>query len=82
MIKEKWVWGITKVVVEESEILLVEKMKKARKKNKEIIKIIEKMKKSRSKDIKGDKWKIEYMLVLKEEKVYVLKNKKLRLEVI
>ncbi len=40
------------------------------------------MKKVGVKVLRGDKQKIEGNLVLKEEKVYVLKNKKLRLEVI
>ena len=40
------------------------------------------MKKVEVKMLRGDEWEIEGELVLKEEKIYVLKDKKLRLEVI
>ena len=40
------------------------------------------MKKAKVKAIQGEEWKIEGELVLKEEKIYVLKNEKLRVEII
>ena len=40
------------------------------------------MKKVRVKALREDKWEIEGELVLKEKKVYVLKDEELRLEVI
>jgi len=40
------------------------------------------MKKARVKVLQGDKWQIERDLVLKEEKVYILKDKELRVEII
>ena len=40
------------------------------------------MKKTKIKKLRGDEWKIEGELVLKEEKVYVPKDKELRAEVI
>ena len=40
------------------------------------------MKKTKVKELKGNEWKIEGELVLKEEKVYVPKNEELRAEVI
>ena len=40
------------------------------------------MKKARVKVLRNDEQQIENKLVLKEEKVYVLKNKELRLEII
>ena len=40
------------------------------------------MKKVRVRNLRGDKWKIEEDLVLKKENVYMLKEKKLRLEII
>jgi len=40
------------------------------------------MKKIRVKVIKGDEWQIEGDLVLKEGKVYVLKDEELRAEII
>jgi len=32
--------------------------------------------------VKGDKWQVKEDLVLKEEKVYISKNKELRVEII
>ena len=40
------------------------------------------MKKIEAKILQGDKWQIESDLVLKEGKVYVLKDKMLRIEII
>ena len=40
------------------------------------------MKKTGVKVLKGDEWWIEGKLVLKEEKVYVPKNEKLRVKII
>ena len=40
------------------------------------------MKRAKIKELRRNKWKIEGKLVLKEEKVYVPKNKELRVEVI
>jgi len=40
------------------------------------------MKKVVVKMLGGDEWQIKEKLVLKEEKVYVLKDKKLRVEII
>jgi len=44
--------------------------------------IIEEMKKVGIKNLRGDKWEIEEDLVLKEEKIYVLKDEELRMEII
>ena len=40
------------------------------------------MEKAKVKKLQGEEWRIEGDLVLKEGKVYVLKNKELRAEVI
>ena len=40
------------------------------------------MKKARVKILRGNEYQIEENLVLKKEKVYVLKNKELRVEII
>jgi len=60
----------------------VEKIKKARGKNEEIVRIVEEIKKAKVKMIQGEEWKIEGELVLKEGKIYVLKNEELRMEII
>ena len=70
------------VIVEGLEIVLVEKIKKTKEKDKIIIKVVKKMKKAEVKVLRGDEQKIEEDLVLKEGKVYILKDEELRLEVI
>ena len=70
------------VVVEGLEVELLEKIKKARIKNKDVIRVVEEMKKAGVKELRGNKWKIEEDLVLKERKIYVPKDKELRVEVI
>ena len=40
------------------------------------------MKKTEIRELRGDKWQIEGDLVLKEGKIYVPKNKELRVEII
>ena len=70
------------VVVEGLETTLVEKIKRTRGKNEEVVKVVKEMKKAGVKMLRGDEQKIEGDLVLKEGKMYILKNEKLRLEVI
>ena len=61
---------------------IIEKIKKSEAKNNEVIKAVEEMKKAGVKVLRNEEWQIEDDLVLKEEKAYVLKNNKLRLEII
>ena len=82
VIKDNWICKLQKVVIERPEVELLEKIKKARSRNKDIIRIVEKMKKTKIKKLQGNEWKIKEKLVLKEEKVYVPKDEKLRAEVI
>ena len=82
LIKEEWIRGMIEVVVEGLEMMLVEKIKRAREKDEEVVKVVEKMKKAGVKALRGNEWEIEGELVLKEGKVYVLKDEELRLEVI
>jgi len=70
------------VVVEEPEVDLLEKIKKARSKDKDVIKVVKNMKKTGVKELRENKWKIEGDILLKEGKVYVPKNEELRTEVI
>jgi len=46
-------------------------------KNDKIVKAVEKIKKAEVRILRNDEWQIEDNLVLKEEKVYVSKNKSL-----
>ena len=70
------------VVVEGPEVELVEKIKKARSKDEDVVRVVEEMKKAGVRELQGNEWKIEGELVLKEGKVYVLKDEELRVEII
>jgi len=47
-----------------------------------VVKVVKEMKKVEVRMLRDNEWKIEKELVLKEEKVYMSKDKKLRLEII
>ena len=81
-IKDNWIHSMYEVVVEGPEVDVLEKIKKARSKNKDIVRIVEEMKKAGVRELRGNEWKMEGKLVLKEGKVYVPKDKELRVEVI
>ena len=81
-IKDNWIHSMQEVIVEGPEVDIVEKIKKARSKDKDVARIVEEMKKMGLKELQGNEWQIEGELVLKEGKMYVLKNKELRAEVI
>jgi len=70
------------VVVEGLETELIEKIEKVREKDGEVVKIIEEMKIVGVKALRENEWEIEEDLVLKEGKMYIPKNEKLRTEVI
>ena len=70
------------VVVERLEVDIVEKIKKARSKDEDVVRVVEEMKKVGVKELRGNKWKIEDDLVLKEGKVYVPKDEELKIEII
>ena len=60
----------------------MKKIKKARSKDKEVIRVVEEMKKAEVKELQGDEWQIEGDLVLKEGKMYVPKDEELRVKII
>jgi len=70
------------VVVEGPKEDMLEKIKKSRSKDKDVVRVVEEMKKAGVKELQGNEWQIEEDLVLKKEKVYILKDEKLRAEVI
>ena len=82
IIKDNWICSLEEVVIEGPEVDIVEKIKKARSKDKEVVRIVEEMKKARVKELGGEEWKVEGELVLKEGKIYVLKDVELRSEII
>ena len=54
LIKEEWVQGMTKVVEEGSEAELVEKIKRAREKDEEVVKVVEEIKKVEVRNLRDD----------------------------
>jgi len=80
-IKDNWICSLEEVV-ERPEVDIVEKIKKARSKDEKLVRIVEKMKKMRVKELRGEEWKVEGELVLKEGKIYIPKDMELRSEII
>jgi len=54
------------VVVEGPEVDLVEKIKKVRSKDEDVVRVVEEMKKAEVRELRGNEWKLEEDLVLKE----------------
>jgi len=82
IIKDNWLHRIEEVIIEGPEEDILEKIKKARSRDKDVVRVIEEMKKAGVKELRGNEWQIEGDLVLKEGKVYVLKDEELRAKVI
>ena len=82
LIKDNWICSLSKVVIKEPDIVILEKIKNSKDKDKEIVRVIKQMKKAKVKMLRENKWQIKGDLVLKEEKIYVPRDKKLRVEII
>ena len=83
MLKEEWLEvRAMEQLIEGPEEEIVKRIKEARNKDEEVIKVVEEMKKVGVKMLRDEEWQIEEGLVLKEERVYVPKDKKLRVEII
>ena len=83
MVKKEWLEvRAMEQLVEEPEEEIVKKIKETRNKDEEVIKVVEEMKKAGVKTLRDKKWQIEEGLVLKERRVYVPKDEKLRIEII
>jgi len=83
MLKEEWLEvRAMEQLVEGLEEKIVKKIKKARDKDKEVIKAVEEMKKAGVKTLREEEWQIEKGLVLKKGRVYVPKDEELRVEII
>jgi len=83
MLKEEWLEvRVMEQLIEGLEEEIVKKIKETKGKDKEVIKVVEEMKKAGVKVLRNEEWQIEEGLVLKEGRVYVLKDKKLRVEII
>jgi len=64
------------------EVNIMERIKRARSRDKDVIRIVEEIKKAKVKNLQENKWQMEGGLVLKEGKVYVPKDEELRAEII
>ena len=82
LIKDNWICRLEKVVIEGPEVRIVEKIKKTKSKDKDMVRVVEEIKKTGVKVIKEDEWQVEEDLILKEGKVYMLKDKELKAEII
>ena len=81
-IKNNWIHSMYEVVVEGPEVDLLEKIKKTRSKDKDVVRVVEEMKKAGVRELREDEWKLEEDLVLKEGKIYIPKDEELRTEVV
>jgi len=84
LVKKEWLEvrrvKVAEVVIEGVDLL--DKVRKCEVRDNEVVKIVEEMKQAGVKMLRDEEWRQEDGLMLKEEKVYVLKDKKLRAEVI
>jgi len=81
LLKPEWLEvRIGEVIMEEVNIL--EKIRKSKAKDDEVVIAVEEMKKAEVKMLRDEEWREENSIILKEGKVYVLKNKVLRVEII
>ena len=82
LIKDNWIRNMYEVVIEGPEVDIVEKIKKARSKDEDVVRVVEEMKKAGVKELRENEWKVEGDLVLKKGKIYVPKDEELRAEVV
>jgi len=82
VVKREWLEtrAVEEVVIEGVDIL--DRIRKLKVVDDEIIKIVEEMKRANVKVLRNEEWREEDRLMLKDGKVYVSKNKELRAEVI
>ena len=82
--KKEWlkvrVTQVTEVVIEGVDLL--EEIRKLDAKDNKVIKAVEKIKQAEVKMLRDEKWREENGLILRDRKIYILQNKKLRAEVI
>ena len=82
LVKKKWLEARTleEVIIEGVDIL--DRIRKSKAVDDEVIKIVEEMKRANVKVLRNEEWREEDGLMLKERKVYVPKDKELRTEII
>ena len=83
MVKKEWLEvRAIEQLIKGPEKGIVKRIKEARDKDEKVIKVVEEMKKAGVKTLRDEEWQIEEGLVLKKGRVYVLKDEKLRVEII
>jgi len=82
LIKNNWIHSLQEVIIEGPKVEMLEKIKKARSKDKDVVRVVEEMKRAKVKELRENEWRIEGELVLKEGKMCVLKDEELRVEII
>ena len=78
LIKPEWIRGV-KMIIKEGN--LKEKIRRAQKEDKRVVRAVKELKRAGIKMLKDKEWEIEDGLVMKEERIYVLEGK-LRREII
>jgi len=71
---------VIEVVIEGVDLL--EKIRKSKAKDNEVVKVVEEMKQTEVKMLRDKEWREKSRLMLRNRKVYVLRDKKLRAEII
>ena len=83
MLKKEWLEvRAMEQLIKRPEEEIVKRIKETRDKDEEVIKVVEEMKKAGVKMLRDEEWQIEEGLVLKEGRVYMPKDEKLRVEII
>ena len=54
LIKNNWICNLQEIVIEGLEVELLEKIKKARSKNEDVVRVVEEMKKAKVKELRGN----------------------------
>ena len=54
VIKDNWICNLQEVVIEEPEVDIIEKIKKARSRDKDVVRVVEEMKKAGVKELRGE----------------------------
>jgi len=80
VVKDSWLCRLKEVIIEGPEEGVLKRIKNARNKDEDVVRIVEEMKKVKVKELWGNEWQMEGELVLKEGKIYVPKDEELRAE--
>ena len=54
MIKDNWICSLQEVVIEGLEVDIVERIKKARSKDEDVVRVVKEMKKAKVKELRGE----------------------------